>query len=452
MKKTRLLFAVSLLLVAAERICYIIFTRGILDGDEAVFGLMASHIMRGKDFSVFLWAAHYAGTLHSVISAVLFRVFGVSGYVFKAGVLAWELAGITAFSLLFPRRSRWVVPLFFIFIPAGIFGVTFLTPVVELLLFSSLSFLIVRRAAEGRAKAWEPAALGLINGFGLYHQPQYFSFFAAVLALTFMYGTFRDNRARISAELGFLAGLSPMIIYNIIHPFATVFRLGGRFFSIERVPQGGTMGNFFVYGIPLSLLFAGAAVYAFAAMRREYTARAMLALFAVSALFFFSPGLRTDRYMAPNFIACIGITALVFDRLYERAKPAAFALLVLAVSLAFLRAAPAFRPTDYDYRKLAAFLENNNISRATSTYWTAYPVMLAVDERVIISPRLMDPQGFYERYPEYSRIVDAEPRKCLIFDGFSMKYRDAAVKKLRERGIRPEVTDVGGFSCVTYKI
>jgi hypothetical protein len=450
MKNKKFLLAAGLLLVAAERIFYIIWSRGVLSADESVFGLMARHFMEGRDFSVFLWANHYAGTVTSVISAAVFSVFGVSGYAFMCVLLLWELAGIAVFSLLFPQRARWSVPLFFIFIPSRLFDVTFFTPQVELLFLSALSFLMIKLIAEGSGLKRHFFALGLVNGFGLYLHPQYLPYFFVTLLFALATGILKGGKDRITSEAGLILGLSPLIIYNIIHPFATIFRLGGRLIVHERAPQGGMLANFLVYGWPLALLFLAAAAYAFFAVKKDLTAKLMLGLFAVSAVFFFLPGLRTDRYMLPNFFACAGLSALAFDKLYSERKPLSFIFLALFIALGCAAAAPAFRVKIPEYQKLIAFLEANNIRYAASTYSTAYPVAFISNERIIVSPRLIDKQGFFDRYREYAGQVEAEPKKCLIFDSSSEQFKALYLKNLRARRVSFKETAVGGFSCVTY--
>jgi len=44
-----------------------------LDGDSAVFALMAKYIYELKEFPIFIWNAHYAGALPSYLGAFLFK-------------------------------------------------------------------------------------------------------------------------------------------------------------------------------------------------------------------------------------------------------------------------------------------------------------------------------------------------------------------------------------------
>ncbi len=67
-----------------------------LDSDQAIFGLMAMHILRGE-LPIFQWGYHYMGTLESFVAAPLMVVFGPSRF-------ALDLAP-TLFSMLFAYAS-----------------------------------------------------------------------------------------------------------------------------------------------------------------------------------------------------------------------------------------------------------------------------------------------------------------------------------------------------------
>jgi F5/8 type C domain-containing protein/dolichyl-phosphate-mannose-protein mannosyltransferase len=79
-------FAVRLLYLATPE----------LDSDQAIFGLMAMHILRGE-LSIFQWGYHYMGTLESFVAAPLMLLFGPTRF-------ALNLAP-TLFSMLFAYAS-----------------------------------------------------------------------------------------------------------------------------------------------------------------------------------------------------------------------------------------------------------------------------------------------------------------------------------------------------------
>ena len=79
-----------------------------LDSDQAIFGLMAMHILRGE-ISFFQWGYDYMGTLESFVAAPLMLVFGPTRFAlnlapvlfsmlfaYAAYLLAREAAGFRA--------------------------------------------------------------------------------------------------------------------------------------------------------------------------------------------------------------------------------------------------------------------------------------------------------------------------------------------------------------------
>jgi hypothetical protein len=79
------------------RIVFIFTLELPVDSDEAVFGLMTKYIFDGKDYPIFVWKAHYVGTVSCYISALLWKIFGVSNYILRYTMITWEIVGIIFF-------------------------------------------------------------------------------------------------------------------------------------------------------------------------------------------------------------------------------------------------------------------------------------------------------------------------------------------------------------------
>ncbi len=74
------------------------------DGDECITGMVAKHIMDGKDFSLFIYGAPYGFSIFETFPAVLFfKLFGLSAAGLKAAALCLWMAG-WVFFVLFLRR------------------------------------------------------------------------------------------------------------------------------------------------------------------------------------------------------------------------------------------------------------------------------------------------------------------------------------------------------------
>ncbi|HZO74652.1 MAG TPA: hypothetical protein VFB60_20775 [Ktedonobacteraceae bacterium] len=93
-----------LLLALALRIWLVIRTQGFIDGDEAVVGIQAQHILRGE-LPVYYYGQPYMGSLEAYFIALIFALVGPSTWAMRAEPillslalvwLSWRLAGALA--------------------------------------------------------------------------------------------------------------------------------------------------------------------------------------------------------------------------------------------------------------------------------------------------------------------------------------------------------------------
>ena len=79
----------------AVRIPYLISPNRILDGDEAILGLMAKHTAAGTELPVFFWGQSYGFSLMETLpAAAAFRVFGVGPLVLCLTMFGLFLCGL----------------------------------------------------------------------------------------------------------------------------------------------------------------------------------------------------------------------------------------------------------------------------------------------------------------------------------------------------------------------
>ena len=91
----RLFWPLAFLGLAAVRVPYLLSPGRILDGDEAILGLMAKHLADLSDFSVFFWGQSYGfSLLETLPSAVAFRIFGAGSIVLSLTMFCLFLWGI----------------------------------------------------------------------------------------------------------------------------------------------------------------------------------------------------------------------------------------------------------------------------------------------------------------------------------------------------------------------
>ena len=89
----------------------------LADGDESVLGLMAKHVLQGKEFPIFFYGQHYAfSPVETVVTALSFVIAGVGAMPLKlAGLALWTLGILFLFlaqaRLLGAARSFWIAVL-----------------------------------------------------------------------------------------------------------------------------------------------------------------------------------------------------------------------------------------------------------------------------------------------------------------------------------------------------
>lgn len=93
------------------------------DGDECIIGLMAKHILDGKDFSLFMYGQSYAlAVFETLPTALFFKLFGLSAAGLKAAALCLWTTGWIFFMLFLwrvdHRRMAMIGGLLLIFLPA----------------------------------------------------------------------------------------------------------------------------------------------------------------------------------------------------------------------------------------------------------------------------------------------------------------------------------------------
>ncbi len=89
------IIALLLLVTFISRVPQLLSSNLMLDGDEAVVGLMAKHLMELKEFKLFFYGQNYGLTiLESGIAAVVFKLFGISDIGLKISALLIWFSGV----------------------------------------------------------------------------------------------------------------------------------------------------------------------------------------------------------------------------------------------------------------------------------------------------------------------------------------------------------------------
>jgi hypothetical protein len=117
----------QLLLVAAlvivGRAPFLLHGDRFFDSDEAVEGLMASHVLRGE-YPAFLWGQHYKGVPEVYLTAAVFAVIGPSVVALKSVTLACFALFVclqhVLVERLFSRAIAWIATAFLVLCPPSL--------------------------------------------------------------------------------------------------------------------------------------------------------------------------------------------------------------------------------------------------------------------------------------------------------------------------------------------
>lgn len=242
-----------------------------LDADQAIFGLMALHILKGIDFPIFIYGCHYGGSLTSIISAGFIKLFGLSLFSLEIGTIIESLLFILITYFVgkqFFNQTVGFLAALLVAIPPPLLGhfsvkitggYLLLTNVGGILLIylhkllasqhiKSISDTTHSSDLPGHYKtkdlpAHTFAILGFISGIAFWqHIP------IIIYILTFFMFIFIKKIISLRStafklfSICFIAGTSPIVIYNILHPGASVLRfatLGMVGFSREKAESIG---------------------------------------------------------------------------------------------------------------------------------------------------------------------------------------------------------------------
>ena len=174
------------------RVWLTIHTQGFIDGDEALVGIQAQHILQGQ-FPVYFYKQPYMGSLEAYVMAMIFAVAGSSVWTLRAEPillslvvvwLTWKLAGLLADTAhLSLHAKQWfmtiaallaaVPPLYDTVLEMRMLGGYVEIFILMLLLLIAVLKLTQRRAAGAptRELALRWAGIGLLVGLGFWVNP-----------------------------------------------------------------------------------------------------------------------------------------------------------------------------------------------------------------------------------------------------------------------------------------
>jgi hypothetical protein len=437
--------AVAVALVLARSALFLLWEQSAFDSDQAIFGLMAKHIIEGRAFPMFIYGDSYLLAMQSWLAAPLFAIFGPSVAVLKVPVLL--INAITG-ALLVRVLHR----------DAG------LRPVLAVL--ASMFFLL---AAPAMAKLltetgggnpepflyvlllWmlrdRPLAFGLLFGLGFTHREFTIYGVSSVIAISLLADRRLHAERLKAAAFGAVGFLIVTQTIRTAYLFSTPFgpgstiapadlsaasALGSRYcFAPETIlpSMAGLFGNYF--GLPfgatsesmvtlglrttlpagptywpvLGLIFAAALARTLWISIRDRkpvwsgsgaigTFLVLIGLqagvvYALSRCGRLEPD--TVRYALLMLYAGVGTATLFFvyetERLWRGAMIGAIAIWAAFTATTHVRLYDEYlrREPAYPHRELATYLVDHGIAYARADYWTAYVTTFLAKEKVVIA-------------------------------------------------------------------
>jgi 4-amino-4-deoxy-L-arabinose transferase-like glycosyltransferase len=85
------------------RLDFLIKTNFVIDADEAIVGLMAKHMLEGDPVPIFYYGQSYMGSLEPILTAIVFKFFGISNATLKIVPLTFSIILIALVYLLARR-------------------------------------------------------------------------------------------------------------------------------------------------------------------------------------------------------------------------------------------------------------------------------------------------------------------------------------------------------------
>lgn len=428
---SRVLVVALVIAGVAFRLWIVTSPLGLVDGDEAVVGLMARRALDGS-FEAFFWGQEYGGSQEALLVAALLAV-GVPGrWAMElvpvglhagAAVLVWRLGLRT---LTRPGVAALAAGLCWAGSPAllwwstkerGFYGFTLVCGLATLLLLHRLAFCEDRVPQEGSRSSQNrlglSSGLGLVLGLGWWASPQILHF--AVPGIVWLVWTGRRRLGEVGVTLAVAApaavlGALPWLWANAATGLASLEPAAGR------TTFGDPLPVFFEYGLPMvlglrapitlawelpaaELLYAGVVVgltlVVIAGPRRLGLVRLAVATFP--AVFALLP--TTYYYGEPRYLdflwpllALLAGAALVHLPVVGRALAVAAVLALTANGVAGMTglAGPPGEPFEdvspEPVTPLVAALDDLGADHVFADYWVAYRLTWETGGRIVASP------------------------------------------------------------------
>ncbi len=419
----------------ALRLDFLIPCNFIIDADEAIVGLMAKHILEGKDIPTFYYGQHYMGSLEAILTAGVFKLFGISNITLKVIPLLFSILLIPLmFFIGLELKNSFTAKL------AAIF--TAIPPVsliiwsgktrggfIELVFIGALALYLTLKALKNKVIPSNYLILiSLILGLGWWVNNQIIFFIVPIVFVLFWKSwevnlklkekslfTLKNLALSLAA---FIIGGLPFWVYNIKNNFVS-FEM---FKSAKQSDYGDHLSGLFTDSIPILLgakrfweandifpnsttvfyLFYGIIIffYFFSERLKIFKKESLLIVlfllscYGIFVLSSFGYLYQAPRYLLPSYLGIFCILALALEkiRLYSRQLAMILFLMIISLNLASAyvggRAIPGepvifhFDRVAKDHQELINWLKEHQIKAIRTNYWIGYRLAFETREEI----------------------------------------------------------------------
>lgn len=407
------------------------------DSDQAVFGIMAEDLVKGRAFPLFMYGQRYLLSVSVWLCAPFFALFGPSIVTLKGPIFLLNLVVVWLLwrgfrDDKFLSRSGRVLAI----LPFAIPSVVASTRLIEHAGGNIEPFIFVLAMYRLRAR---PIWLGLAAGIGFLNREFSLIGLIALIAIDVLGGTWRAIWKDRLKSIGVIVAVA--VVFKIAAHFSTSYfgatpttgrpklaNLWGLLFVQLPTLLGGAPRRLADFNINSALTVGSYVTGALFAIWLVVVAARLLAerrflrddfdglsfylllvgLGQLTAFLLFVPGPKDRmlvRYVLLGLLAICGLIGSAWKRTSLRVPTLVFVVFLSAVNLwGNLRLVTEYatnRP-QRDLTVLAEYLVQHRVQYAYADYWTSYDASWLTQERVIISP----PHGGNDRIDRYREDVE----------------------------------------------
>jgi hypothetical protein len=252
------LFVGLLVLFAAAWFAILLTSQTHVHSDEAIIGLMGKHILEGRYFPFYMYGQAYnaGGAWEAYLAAIAFAFFGVGVIPLKSCIVLLSLLCLFLFYrmclALYDQRTALFATVVFALTPSllkwhfQVRGYSWYFLSIPLL---TILWVPIQSTPNRR---WPLFLLfGVISGLSIWSLELGLAFNLALWVLTLMRRSLSLKNALV-AFVGFIAGYSPAIVFNLTHHFANwnsvLEKTGGG--GIRTLYRPGALSQIFATEMP----------------------------------------------------------------------------------------------------------------------------------------------------------------------------------------------------------